>query len=312
MSTANLRSPEAVREAGWLAEIAYPPEVELPGRVRRVGRTWYLEQFDGNLWTVLFEPEEHRTGIAAFEACQKAAQESGFSEMTDQYRGELKNGVIWRLQRIGANEPLRCWLKRNVDRERIHELGESMGKALRKFQDGSPAVKKSMDWADAMQTDIDYLFYCHGLLPCKNRNEYILIDFINENRHLLRAMREKNVAFSMSPDSLHIAGDGGFALDDWSWVTRGDGIYDLVFLNDIAPISPAFCKAFLEGYANGKPTRAMFRNLALYTAIYTLKRLVDVAGGEVRYDDINESNCHFQRIISSFQFFDDVVPEWAK
>ncbi len=313
----NVRDPKIAEEAGWLGSVDYPPSVILPGRVRRAGGKWFFEQIDDTLWSVRFDREWDGCSSEKRREYEQIGKSCGFSVMKHQYHGIVHKNTWWTLEKEGEGEPLRCWLKHEMHTECLQRMGYNLGSAIRCFQENAAKQKaisppNCATWSEELQTDIDYLLYQHGLLGQKNRNEYILIDFIQENRHFLSALREKPILFSISSESLIVLEDSGVAVKDWRWVRFGDGVYDLLFLNDLGKTAPSFCKSVLEGYCNGAPTRDVYRRLALYTAIYTLKRLVEVGSGQVHYQDRQEALCHFQQIITAFDSFSTFIPVWAQ
>ena len=89
-------------------------------------------------------------------------------------------------------------------------------------------------------------------------------------------------------------------------------MYDLLFLNDIAEEFPVFTKAFLDSYFDNQRPSSAFRKFSLYTAVYTLKRLVALSSGEAMYADKEVALEYFNKIIDQYQNFSDVIPVWAR
>ncbi len=309
------------QEASWLPHLALPAGLCLPHRVQKRGDRWLFEDAQQRLWSIAFAPPEQADLFLHAEQWEKRAEAMGFFLLPDRYYGtvevtHLQNGnrrFSWILQREGGKNPLRCWLPQ-TDMAQHRKSGYALGKAVHAFQEQAEVQTEdslSNGWSADFQTDIDYLLYRHGRVGNKTRREYVLIDFISEARHWMHALPEKSVIGSVTIDRLHGV-RGGFALDDWSRVRRGDGAYDLVFLNDVAEFSPTFCRAFLEGYSGGNTARSTYRLLSFYTAVTTLKRLVDVAEGAVQYQDMAHATRRFEEIVDSFHDFSSVVPDWAE
>ncbi len=282
----------------------------MPKSVKKAGAYWYLEQEDGALWRLQFESPDRPGWMERAVGMEQIAAQNGFAAAPDTFFGQTGEGGRFHLQRIGFAEPIRCWLKREQSPEEYVRIGEALGRSMRRLHELPLMETPKEPWGASFQTDIDFLMYQHGLLAQKHRNEYVLIDFIQQNRHILQALPTQNVLCSVTLDRLHIV-DGQLCIDDWSWVRLGDGAYDFLFLNDAEWYSHEFCQAVLRGYSGGKPARSLFRRISLYTAVYTLKRLVDVSSGNADYADVGAAKRHFQEILESFQNFSDIIPHWA-
>lgn len=310
------------QEAIWLMRLSLPAGLRLPKQVQKRGRRWLFTDSQERLWSLVFDPPEQTGLFSQAQFREQQALRVGFSSLPDRYYGEIDaqntqstdRKISWILQREGGKNPLRCWLPQSSVEEQ-QQLGDAVGRAVRAFQQIAATSfsndKRTDTWRTDFQTDIDYLLYRHGMVGNKTRREYVLIDFISEARHWLNVLPERAVIGSVTIDRLHGL-QNGFALDDWSLVRPGDGVYDLIFLNDVAEFSPVFCRSFLTGYSGGVTSGSTYRLLSFYTAVTTLKRLVDVAEGTVRYQDMAHATQRFEEIVDSFHDFSSVIPDWAR
>ncbi len=202
---------------------------------------------------------------------------------------------------------------KSFDERSQRKLGKKLGQTLKTFHTSDDKLNDDINWGKDLLTDIDFLLFQHGLYPDDNHKEYLLMDYISANRHILEGKFNDNILFSLSLKNLYIEEKTElFVFYDWAWSRTGDSMYDLLFLNDIAEEFPVFTKAFLDSYFDNQRPSSAFRKFSLYTAVYTLKRLVALSSGEAMYADKEVALEYFNKIIDQYQNFSDVIPVWAR
>lgn len=225
--------------------------------------------------------------------------------------GTLRSGRYWNLCRVQNGISLRRWFS-TASEAQAHAMGGRIAKLCRSFHRAELELPDVDAWGGDFQTDIDLLLYRYGLLKNKEPKEYLLVDHITQNRHLLNNYFKFNLFMILSLDSLFIGEGGEVIVKDLSHVRSGDSVYDLLFLNDVCDYSQPFLDGFLDAYYDGRRPVNIFRYLSLYTAVQMLKKLVEVSGGEVTYHDEKRAVDHFYDIISYFDEFTQAIPKWAK
>lgn len=194
--------------------------------------------------------------------------------------------------------------KASIDEE--EKIGKEFGLALRKLHGIKPTDK--IDWHKAFLLRSNQIFYRHGLSEIGD-DDYILVDFINSNRHLTENTAVNLLYKDISDKNIRIYKEKYLDLRGIKKLEYGDGIIDFVEINRIAIRHPSFARAALSSYHNGnKPARKFYRLLSLYQAATILDSIIDQRNKTTSYLNKDEVNSLFEM----YGNFNEVIPKWAE
>ncbi|WP_296113569.1 phosphotransferase [uncultured Anaerococcus sp.] len=185
------------------------------------------------------------------------------------------------------------------------QIGIKFGKALNKLHNIKPSQK--VNWQEDFLIKSNKIFYRHGLGKIGD-DDYILIDFINANKHLTENTALNLLYKNISDKNIRIYDKNRLDLRAIKEFEYGDGIIDFVEINRIAINYPLFSKAVLDSYFDGsKPTRKFYRLLSLYQATLILDSLINIRDEKESYLTSEEINA----IYKMYDDFNRIEPSWA-
>lgn len=198
---------------------------------------------------------------------------------------------------------LNQYLVKSNDKEQL-TIGEEFGKALRKLHN----IKSSemVNWQKKFLVKSNQLFYRHGLSEVGD-DDYILIDYINANKHLTENTAINLLYKNISDKNIRIYEDKYLDLRAIKELEYGDGIIDFVEINRIAIKFPLFAKGVLTSYHNGEsPSRKFYRLLSLYQTVIILESLINMR--EKLPSNLNKEEV--QSILKMYDNFNRIAPNW--
>ncbi|WP_311491701.1 kanamycin kinase [uncultured Anaerococcus sp.] len=199
---------------------------------------------------------------------------------------------------------LRDFLEKANDSQQV-KIGKEFGLALKKLH-GIKATDK-VDWQKDFLVKSNQIFYKHGLNEVGD-DDYILIDFINANRHLTENTAINLLYKNISDKNIRIYNENSLDLRGIKKLEYGDGIVDFVEINRIAINYPLFAKAVLASYyGEDKPTRKFFRLLSLYQATTILDSVINLRSKA----DSNLSMEEIKAILEMYDNFNEITPKWV-
>lgn len=194
--------------------------------------------------------------------------------------------------------------KASLDEE--EKIGKEFGIALRKLHGIKPTDK--IDWHKAFLLKSNQIFYRHGLSEIGD-DDYMLVDFINSNRHLTENTAINLLYKDISDKNIRIFKEKYLDLRGIKKLEYGDGIVDFVEINRIAIIHPNFAKAALYSYHEGnKPARKFYRLLSLYQATTILDSIIDQRNKSPSYLSKDE----LESLLDMYDNFNELRPKWAE
>lgn len=200
---------------------------------------------------------------------------------------------------------LKDYLEKATD-DQQEEIGSEFGKALRKLH--AIKAKDKVDWQKKFLLISNKIFYSHGLSEIGD-DDYILVDFINANRHLTENTAINLLYKNISDKNIRIFEDKYLDLRGIKELEYGDGIVDFIEINRIAISYPIFAKAALSSYHMGdKPARKFFRLLSLYQATAILDSIINIRNKTDSYLDKNE----IDSLLEMYDNFNELTPKWAE
>lgn len=199
---------------------------------------------------------------------------------------------------------LKDFLEKASDKEQ-EKIGKDFGLVLKKLHGIKPTEK--IDWQKEFMVRSNQIFYRHGLSDVGD-DDYILIDFINTNRHLTENTAINLLYKNISDKNIRIYNGDSLDLRAIKNLEYGDGIIDFVEINRIAINHPIFAKSVLSSYhGENKPARKFFRLLSLYQAMAILDNIINIRNKTDSYLNEEEIN----NILAMYDNFNELIPKWA-
>lgn len=198
---------------------------------------------------------------------------------------------------------LNQYLEKASDDEQF-KMGYEFGSALRKLH--NIKATERVNWQQRFIVKSNQLFYRHGLSEIGD-NDYILIDYINANKHLTENTAINLLYKNISVKNIRIYEDRFLDLRAIKELEYGDGIIDFVEINRIAIKFPLFAKGVLSSYHNGNnPSRKFYRLLSLYQATAILESLIDMR--EKLTSKLSKEEV--DNILTMYDNFNRINPSW--
>lgn len=200
------------------------------------------------------------------------------------------------------------FLKRikNLNGKEIDRLSDNICQSLSDIH-----IEKDSDinWMDEYIIDKNYSLYRHGLIRKQGLKDYILIDYINENIHLLkdriasRSIKDSSIIATDFDDNFNISFEKS---DKFS-----DKIIDYLDLNIIAYVNKDLAKLLINKINDNKFNIKFYKLFTYYTAKYTIDLIDDMSELKNKEDrDVYESIIEF--IFDSYDDFTLIKPKWLE
>lgn len=162
------------------------------------------------------------------------------------------------------------------------------------------------DWEDEYIGLMNLAVFNHGLIKKIGLKDYILVDFIEKNKFIIK---DRKTSKTLEKHSLmDLVFDDKFNIMKTK-TTNGDYVVDFYTLNVIAIEHPKLAKMIVSKYFSGGVNRKFFRLLSLYTAVYCLNLIAKI-------DQYPQCNEYYQnRLDNIFDFYEDFtveIPTWFK
>lgn len=192
-------------------------------------------------------------------------------------------------------------------KEENYKLGLKFGEYLRNIHQNK--AKNNINSYDLFNTKSNYLFYRHGLSDDIGDNDYILVDFINQNKHLTKNIESKRIIGQVNFENILLDDDNNFLIINKENFLYGDPTFDFTNINKISKISEDFSKACYKSYfLDKKAPIKFFRLLAMYQAYIVLEDIVNKRDGSDRYLTDDE----FEYLVKTYDHFNNIIPRRIK
>ena len=199
---------------------------------------------------------------------------------------------------------LKDYLEKASDQDQ-EKVGTEFGLALRKLH--GIKAKDPVDWQKEFLIVSNKIFYMHGLNEIGD-DDYILIDYINANKHLTENTAINLLYKNISDKNIRIYNENSLDLRGIKKLEYGDGIIDFVEINRIAITYPLFAKAALKAYHNGeKPARKFYRLLSLYQATTILESIINLRNKS----DSTLTPEEVDGLLEMYDNFNRITPKWV-
>ena len=150
-----------------------------------------------------------------------------------------------------------------------YAYGLEAGRILRKIH-SIPAPETQEDWEIRFSRKMDNKIKKYCECPVKYENGLAFIDYINENRHLLKNRPQSYQHGDYHIGNMMIGRDGRLYIIDFNRNDYGDPWEEFNRIVWCAQKAPLFASGMVNGYFNNHVPTEFWRLLALYIASNTL------------------------------------------
>lgn len=186
-------------------------------------------------------------------------------------------------------------------------FGLEAGCILRKIHSISAPTTQE-DWEIRFNRKMDYKIEKYGECPIKYQNGQAFIDYINENRHLLKDRPQVYQHGDYHIGNMMIDRNGKLHVIDFNRNDYGDPWEDFSRIVWCAQKAPLFASGMVNGYFNGDVPLEFWRLLALYISSNTISSVYwAIPFGQ---DEVNTMLNQAKEILSWYDNMRNPVPTW--
>lgn len=209
----------------------------------------------------------------------------------------FENGYTFVIKKFIQN------LTDQISIEKQIQLGSEIGKILRKLHENSQ-INDDTTWSKIFNYKINNLIYNYSMTNFRGDKDYIVFDYIENNRYLIESRKLSNIYLFDNLESIYADENNlNFVSKNVSYMA--DSLFEFRKINEADEKNRIFYYSLLKSYFNGKIPRLFYRILAIYTILDILEPKLN---GENDVDLTGE----FDRILSIYNDFDCIIPVWIK
>lgn len=209
----------------------------------------------------------------------------------------FENGYTFVIKKFIQN------LTDQISVEKQIQLGSEIGKILRKLHEKSQ-INDDTTWSKIFNYKINNLIYNYSMTNFRGDKDYIVFDYIENNRYLIESRKLSNIYLFDNLESIY-ADENNLNFISKNVSYMADSFYEFRKINEADEKNRIFYYSLLKSYFNGKIPRLFYRILAIYTILDILEPKLN---GENDVDLTGE----FDRILSIYNDFDCIIPVWIK
>lgn len=188
-----------------------------------------------------------------------------------------------------------------------YAYGLEAGRILRRIHT-IPAPAAQEDWESRFNRKMDYKIKKYGECPVKYENGQAFIDYINENRHLLKGRPQVYQHGDYHIGNMMMDRNGQLHVIDFDRSDYGDPWEEFNRIVWCAQKSPLFASGMVNGYFDDDVPMAFWRLLALYIASNTLSSVYwAIPFGQ---DEVNTMLNQAEEVLSWYDNMRSSVPAW--
>ena len=188
-----------------------------------------------------------------------------------------------------------------------YEYGLEAGRILRKIH-SIPAPETQEDWQIRFNRKMDYKIKKYGECPIKYENGQAFIDYINENRHLLKDRPQVYQHGDYHIGNMMIGKNRQLYIIDFNRNDYGDPWEEFNRIVWCAQKSHNFASGMVNGYFNNNVPMEFWKLLALYISSNTLSSVYwAISFGQ---DEGNTMLSQANEVLSWYDNMRDPVPTW--
>lgn len=209
----------------------------------------------------------------------------------------FENGYTFVIKKFIQN------LTDQISVEKQIQLGSEIGKILRKLHENSQ-INDDTTWSKIFNYKINNLIYNYSMTNFRGDKDYIVFDYIENNRYLIESRKLSNIYLFDNLES-NYADENNLNFVSKNVSYMADSFFEFRKINEADEKNRIFYYSLLKSYFNGKIPRLFYRILAIYTILDILEPKLN---GENDVDLTGE----FDRILSIYNDFDCIIPVWVK
>ncbi len=188
-----------------------------------------------------------------------------------------------------------------------YAYGLEAGRILRRIHT-IPAPAAQEDWESRFNRKMDYKIKKYGECPVKYENGQAFIDYINENRHLLKGRPQVCQHGDYHIGNMMMDRSGKLHVIDFDRSDYGDPWEEFNRIVWCAQKSPLFASGMVNGYFDDDVPMAFWRLLALYIASNTLSSVYwAIPFGQ---DEVNTMLNQAEEVLFWYDNMRSPVPAW--
>lgn len=197
----------------------------------------------------------------------------------------------------------------STTKEESYKIGFKFGDILKNLHLKKVRDYNHGDWYKNIQTKLNLLLYRQGLNKNNDLNDYILIDYLNDNLYICQNTSSNILYQNLSDKNIRVYDYKELDIRGLKEIKIGDGVSDFVSINKIAIDHPDFARGVLNSYHEGElVSRKFYRLLSFYQAFVILKSLIDIREKKKSY--LNEDQ--IKQILDFYSDFSEIVPSWIR
>ena len=210
---------------------------------------------------------------------------------------------------------LQTWIDGDDAEDIISELSDTeqyvygleAGHILRKIHT-IPAPATQEDWEIRFNRKMDYKIKKYGECPIKYENGQAFIDYINENRHLLKDRPQVFQHGDYHIGNMMIDRDGRLQIIDFDRYDFGDPWEEFNRIVWCAQKTPLFASGMVNGYFDGDVPLEFWKLLALYISSNTLSSVYwAIPFGQ---DEVNTMLNQAKEVLLWYDNMCNPIPTW--
>lgn len=185
--------------------------------------------------------------------------------------------------------------------------GLEAGRILRKIHT-IPAPATQEDWEIRFNRKMDYKIKKYDDCPIKYENGQAFIDYINENRHLLKDRPQVYQHGDYHIGNMMIGRDGKLYIIDFNRNDYGDPWEEFNRIVWCAQKSPLFASGMVNGYFDGDVPLEFWKLIALYISSNTLSSVYwAIPFGQ---DEVDTMLNQAKKVLSWYDNMKNPIPTW--
>ncbi|MDU2499558.1 hypothetical protein [Finegoldia magna] len=209
----------------------------------------------------------------------------------------FENGYTFVIKKFIQN------LTDQISVEKQIQLGSEIGKILRKLHENSQ-INDDTTWSKIFNYKINNLIYNYSMTNFRGDKDYIVFDYIENNRYLIESRRLSNIYLFDNLESIYADENNlNFVSKNVSYMA--DSFFEFRKINEADEKNRIFYYSLLKSYFNGKIPRLFYRILAIYT-------ILDILEPKLNGKNDVDLTGEFDRILSIYNDFDCIIPVWIK
>ena len=222
---------------------------------------------DGTKYLLRITPQEKSAGRAVMFRMQQQVAALGIPMCKPVEFGACEEGV-YTVQTWIDGEDAENVIPALSDTEQ-YVYGLEAGRILRKIH-SIPAPETQEDWENRFNRKIDRKIQKYTECPIHYENGQAFIDYIRENRHLLKGRPQVFQHGDYHIGNMMVDRDGKLQIIDFDRYDFGDPWEEFNRIVWCAQKSPLFASGMVDGYFDGDVPLEFWKLLALYIASNTL------------------------------------------